>query len=269
MVSRRIISGIATVVILLAARTAGADATLIVQGSDGLKSMIQLRGGKGKMSAAGMDEYVVYDAASGTITYVEPAQRQYTQVSEAELQSGLKTAAGIRETVAPYMADMLAGLPPEQRRMIEQRMGAFPGAPAAGSKPQADQVKTVARGSHIIAGLQCKASGIVKNGRPAAEVCMATAPSGKLSRQDFETLQAMVAFSRSMAGSAGSMLGDQAKLFDFMITDIDGVPVAVRDLEGGKRYEVTAVSDATLSDRLFNGYGGFQQRELPGLLRQP
>ena len=269
MVSRRIISGIATVVILLAAQTAGADATLIVQGSDGLKSMIQLRGGKGKMSAAGMDEYVVYDAASGTITYVEPAQRQYTQISEAELQSGLKTAAGIRETVAPYMADMLAGLPPEQRRMIEQRMGAFPGAPAAGSKPQADQVKTVSRGSLMIAGLQCKASGIVKNGRPAAEVCMATAPSGKLSRQDFETLQAMVTFSRSMAGSAGNMLGDQAKLFDFMAADIDGVPVAVRDLEGGKRYEVTAVSDATLSDRLFNGYRRFQRQQLPGLLRQP
>jgi hypothetical protein len=270
MVSKRIISGIATVVILLAAQSAGADATLIVQGSDGLKSMIQLRGGKGKMSAAGSDEYVVYDAGSRTITYVEPAKRQYTQVTEAELESGLKTAAGLRETVAPYMSDMLAGLPPEQRRMIEQRMGAFPGgAPAAGSTPQADQLKTVARGTHIIAGLQCKASGIVKNGKPAAEVCMATAPSGKLSKQDFETLQAMVTFSRGMAGSAGSMLGAQARQLDFLVTDIDGVPVAVRDLENGKRYEVTAVSDATLSDGLFNGYGGFQQRELPGLLRQP
>jgi len=269
MVSRRIIGGIAAVVILLAAQSAGADATLIVQGSDGLKSMIQLRGGKGKMSAAGTDEYVVYDTGSRTITYVDPAQRQFTQVTEAELQSGLKTAAGIRETVAPYMADMLAGLPPEQRRMIEQRMGAFPAAPAAGSKPQADQVKTVPRGMHIIAGLQCKASGIVKDGRPAAEVCMATAPSGKLSKLDFETLQAMVTFSREMAGSAGSMLGDQARQLDFLVTDIDGVPVAVRDLESGKRYEVTAVSDAALSDGLFNGYSGFQRRELPGLLRQP
>jgi hypothetical protein len=269
MISRRIIGGIATVAVLLTAQPASADATLIVQGSDGLKSMIQLRGGKGKMSAAGVDEYVVYDAGSRTITYVEPAQRQYTQVTEAELQSGLQTAAGIRETVAPYMADMLAGLPPEQRRMIEQRMGAFPGTPAAGSKPQADQVKTVARGSHIIAGLQCKASGIVKNGQPAAEVCMATGPSGKLSKQDFDTLQAMVSFSRVMAGSAGSMLGAQAKQFDFLVTDIDGVPVAVRDLESGKRYEVTAVSNAALADGLFNGYGGFQQRELPGLLRQP
>jgi hypothetical protein len=98
---------------------------------------------------------------------------------------------------------------------------------------------------------------------------MATAPSGKLSKLDFETLQAMVTFSREMAGSAGSMLGDQARQLDFLVTDIDGVPVAVRDLESGKRYEVTAVSDAALSDGLFNGYSGFQRRELPGLLRQP
>jgi hypothetical protein len=269
MVSRRIIGGIATVAILLAARSAGADATLFVEGSDGLNSTIQLRGGKGKMSAAGMDEYVVYDTASGIITYVEPAQRQYTQVTEAELQSGLQTATSIKQTVAPYMADMLAGLPPAQRRMIEQRMGAFPDAPAAGRKPPEDRVETVARGVHIIAGLQCKASGIVKNGHPSAEVCMATAPGGKLSKQDFDTLQAMVSFSRNMASSAGGMLGEQVKQLDFLVTEIDGVPVAVRDLDSGKRYQVTAVSNATLSDGLFTGYGGFQQRELPGLLRRP
>ncbi|HYQ70559.1 MAG TPA: hypothetical protein VET88_01380, partial [Gammaproteobacteria bacterium] len=210
-----------------------------------------------------------YDAASRTITYVEPAQRQYTRVSEAELQAGLQTAADIRESVAPYMADMLAGLPPAQRHMIEQRMGALPGAPAAGGKPPAEPVTTVARGMHVIAGLECRASGIVKNGRPAAEVCMATTASGRLSKQDFDTLQSMVSFSRSMAGSAGGMLGDQVQQFDFLMTDIEGVPVAVRDLESGKRYEVTAVSDAALSAGLFNDYAGFQQRELPGLLRQP
>jgi len=269
MVSKCIIRGIAAVAILLAAQPAGADATLFVQGSDGLKSTIQLRGGKGKMSAAGLDEYVVYDAGSGTITYVEPAQRQYTQVTETELQSGLQTAANIKQTVAPYMADLLAGLPPAQRRMIEQRMGSFPGAPAAGGTPAAPRVEAISRGSYIIAGLQCKASSIVKNGHRSAEVCMATSPGGKLSKQDFETLQAMVSLSRNVASSAGGMLGEQVKQLEFLATDIDGVPLAVRDLDSGRRYQVTAVSNAVLSDGLFNGYGGFKQRELPGLLRQP
>ena len=55
MVSRYIIRSIVTVTILLLAQRAGADATLIIQGSDGLKSTIQLRAGKGRISATGMD----------------------------------------------------------------------------------------------------------------------------------------------------------------------------------------------------------------------
>jgi hypothetical protein len=43
----------------------------------------------------------------------------------------------------------------------------------------------------------------------------------------------------------------------------------VHDLVSGKRYEVTAISDAALSDGVFSDYGGFQQQEMPGLLRQP
>ena len=264
--SRGIIGALAAILFLLPAAPAAADATLLVDGSDGLRSIIQLRAGKGRMAAAGVDEYVVFDSRAGTVTYVEPAQGQYTQVSAAELESGLQTAAGIRQAVAPYMGDMLAGLPPAQRRMIEQRIGPLPGAPAAGGEPAA-RIETVARGQHTIAGLSCRASGIVKNGRPSAEVCMATGPSGKLSAEDFRTLEALVAFSRGMAASAAGMFGDLAQQIEFLASDIDGVPVAVRDLENGRRYQVTAVSDAVLSDELFTAHGRLSRREMPALLR--
>jgi hypothetical protein len=120
---------------------------------------------------------------------------------------------------------------------------------------------------HTVAGLHCKASGILKNGRPAAEVCMATTANGKLSKQDFATLEAIVMFSRDLASSAGNMLGDLADQLVLLAPDIDGVPVAVRDLEHGKSYRVTAVSDATLPATLFNGYTRFEKREMPDLLR--
>ncbi len=266
MVSRRIINAIAMTTIMLASQPAHADATLVVQGSDGLKSTIQVRNGKGKMSAAGMDEFIIYDTGTGTISYVEPQQRRYTQVSEDTLEANVQTAANIQEIAAPYMASMLASLSPEQRKMIEQRMGALLEPPAAGHKTKAS-IKTVARGSHIISGLHCKASGIVKDGRPAAEVCMATAASGKLSSQDFATLEAMVKFSRSVAPVAGNLLGDLAGQLEFLATDIDGIPIAVRDLQHGKRYQVTAVSNSALPDELFHGYSRFEKREMPGLLR--
>jgi hypothetical protein len=268
MACRYIISAFATAATLLAATPAFADAPLIVQGADGLESSIQVRNGRGRLNSSGMSGYLVFDTTSGSITFVEPAQRRYTQATAAELQSSIEAAASIRESVAPYMADLLAGLPAEQRRMIEQRMGGLPGAPAAGQSTGTAQIATVARGTHTIAGLRCHASGILKNGRPAAEVCMATAPSGKLSAADFATLAQMVSVARTLAAGAGSMLGNVADQLEFLATDVDGVPVAVRDLEHGKRYQVSAVSNAPLQDALFNSYGGFRKQQLAGLLGQ-
>jgi len=267
MVSSRIIGRVAMAAILLAIPPVHADTTLVVQGSDGLKSMIQVKNGKGKMSAAGVDEYIIFDAGAGTIAYVEPQQQRYMLASEAMLAANVQSARDIQNTVAPYMANMLASLSPEQRSLIRERMGPVLGPPAAGRAAAAD-IRAVARGTHTVAGLRCKASGIVKNGRPAAEVCMATAASGRLSKRDFATLETMVTFSRGIASSASGMLGDLAEQLEFLATDIDGVPIAVHDLEHGKSYQVTTVSDSALPDALFNGYGQFERREMPGLFQQ-
>jgi len=267
MISRCIIGSMVTVTIMLAATRVQADITLNVRGSDGLKSTIQVRNGTGKISTAGRGEYLLYDSGTGTVTYVEPQQQQYTRLTAAELQATVKTATSVKQSMAPYMADILAGLPAAQRKMIEQRMGSIPGAPAAGRLAKPASLRTVNRGRHTIAGLQCEASGILKNGRPAAEVCMATAASGKLSSKDFATLEALVVFSRSMAGTASALLGDMAEPFKLLATELDGVPIAVRDIEHGRQYQVTAVSNTTLSDAYFNSYGRFQKQAIPNLFR--
>ena len=267
MVSRCIIGGMVAVSVMLAAMPVHADTTLKVRGSDGLKSTIQVRNGKGRVSSVGRSEYLLYDSRTGTITYVEPIQQQYTQLTTGELEATVLAAANIKQAMAPYMADILAGLSVEQRKMIEQRMGSIPGAPAAGKLVKPADIRTVNRGRHTIAGLRCQASGIVKNGRPAAEVCMLTAADGRLSPRDFATLEALVAFSRSMAGSAGGLLGGMAEQLELLAIKLEGVPVAVRDIEHGKRYQVTAVSNAVLSDVIFNGYGKFQRQKIQNLFR--
>jgi hypothetical protein len=267
MVSRCIFGGAAMVAVMLAAIPVQADITLNVRGSDGLKSTILVRNGTGRISTDGRGEYLLYNSSTGTVTYVEPQQQQYTQLTAAELEATVQSAASIKQTVAPYMADILAGLPAAQRKMIEQRMGSIPGAPAAGMPVKSANLRTVDRGRHVIAGLRCQASGILKNGRPAAEVCMATAASGKLSNHDFATLESLVVFSRNLAGPASALLGDMAEPFKLLATELDGVPIAVRDIEHDRQYQVTAVSNATLSDAYFNSYGRFQKQALPNLFR--
>ena len=97
---------------------------------------------------------------------------------------------------------------------------------------------------------------------------MATAASGQLSSRDFATLEALVKLSRSMAGNASGLLGGMAEQqLELLDIELEGVPVAVRDLENNRRYQVTAVSNAALSDALFNGYDGFQKQAMPSLFR--
>jgi hypothetical protein len=250
---------------MLASLPAHADATLLVRGSDGLQSTVHVRNGKGKVSADGMEEYIIFDTGAATVTYVEPQEKRYTQVSRETLETSVQTTANLRNSVSPYVADMLSSLSPSQRRMIEQRMGAVLAPPAAGrsAKPS---LKTVARGSHTIAGLHCKASSIIKKGRSVAELCMATSASGKLSRHDFITLKEMVKFSRSIASSARGVLGSFGEQLEILAVDVDGVPLGVRDMELNKRYQVTSVSNTALPDAIFNDYGRYEKRNLPSLL---
>jgi len=267
MISRCIIGGMVAASVMLAAMPVQADITLKVRGTDGLNSTIQVRNGQGRVSSDDRGEYLLYDSGTGIITYVEPQQRQYTQLTAAELEATVQTAANIKQSMAPYMADILAGLPAEQRKMIEQRMGAIPGAPAAGRPVRPADIRTVDRGMLTIAGLRCQAIGIMKNGRLAADVCMATAASGKLSNHDFATLEALVKVSRKMAGTASGLLGGMAEQIELLAADLEGVPVAVRDIEHGTQYQVTAVSNAALSDTRFNSYGNFQRQGMSGLFR--
>jgi hypothetical protein len=59
-------------------------------------------------------------------------------------------------------------------------------------------------------------------------------------------------------------LGEQIKMFAI---ELDGIPVAVRDIEHSKRYQVTDVSNAVLPDALFYVRGKFQKRAMPALFR--
>lgn len=267
MVSRSIFCGIAVAFSLFAGAPVQADATLGVQGSDGLDTSIQIRNGKGRISSVGRKDYLLYDSDAGIITYVEPGYQRYTQLTVAELDAAVQAAAGVRDTVTPYVEGMLSGLPEEQRKAVEQQMGAILAPPAAGKPLQPVDIRIVDQGKQTVAGLQCQASSLLKDGTAVAEVCMATSASGKLTPADFATLAMLVKVSRSMAGNANSMLGGISDQADLLSVDLQGVPVSMRDVVSGKYYQVTGVSDEALPDVLFDNYDGYQRQGIQDLLR--
>ena len=264
MVSASTICGVAAAFSMLAVMPIQADTTLKIQGSDGLNTSIQISNGKGRIGGDGRGDYLLYDSATKIITYVEPEAQQYTQLTTAELDAMALAAANVKEAVTPYMAGMLAGLPQEQRKEIEQRMGAMLAAPAA-SKPV--DIRIVREGEQSIAGLQCQVSSLLKNGVAVAKVCMATAASGKLSAQDFVTLETLVTLSRSMADSASGLMGGAGSQVELLTVELEGVPISAQDLANGTKYQVTSVSNDALPEVLFNDYGNFQKQGVQNLFR--
>ena len=258
--------GITMALAMLGAMPAHADTTMGIQGSDGLNTSIQIRNGKGRVSSIGRDDYLLYDSGTSVITYVEPANLQYTQMSVAELEAAVQTAKSVKRTIAPYMDSILAGLSEEQKKMVEQRMGSIPGAPAAGKPVTPVDISIVDQGKQTVAGLQCQASNLLKKGETVAEVCMATSASGKLSAEDFATLEALVKVSRSMADHYSGMSGGMGMQAELLALELQGIPVKVKDIEHDKSYHVTTVTDTTLSDSLFDGYEKFQKQGIQNLL---
>ena len=252
---------------MLVALPAYPDATLTLGGPGGLESTILIRGDKGRMSSADRAEYLLFDRATQTIVFVEPALEQYTQLTVTELEATVQKAAMVKETVAPFMADILAGLPEEQRAAIEQRIGGMPGSPAAGAPARNVDIKTVARGKRVFSGLTCEARDIIKNNRPYMQVCMATRAGGALSAADFSMLESLMDISRSVAGTAGSLFGDMNQPVELLVADLNGVPLSVHDMEKGTRYQLTSITNAELSDALFMDYGKLNRKDMPVLLR--
>lgn len=252
---------------MLAALPASADATLVLGGLDNPESTIYIRGDKGRMSSAGRTEYLLYDRANEIIVFVEPATEQYTQMTVAELEAMVQKAAVVKETVAPFMADLLAGLPDEQRAAIEQQIGGMPGSPASGVPAGSAKIRTVSRGKRVFSGVACEASEILKNDRPFMQVCMATSAHGPLSAADFSMLESLMDISRRVAGTAGSLIGDLNQPLELLAADLKGVPLSVHDMENGTRYQLTSISDAELSDALFLNYGKLKRKDMPVLLR--
>ena len=265
--TKRIIYGTVVALVIIGVMPTRADTTLGIQGSDGLNSLIQIRDGKGRVSSNGREDYLLYDSDLSVFTYVEPGSQQYTQVTVAELEAAMQTAASVKQTVAPYMDSLLDGLSAEQKIMIEQRMGPILGAPAAGEPVMLADIKIVDQGKQTIAGLQCQASSLLKNGQTIAEVCMATSASGKISSRDFATLETLVNLSRSMTDHYTGMPGGTGVLAELMATELEGIPVNVKDIENGKYYQVTSVTDAALSASLFDGYEKFQKQGMQNLLK--
>jgi hypothetical protein len=176
-------------------------------------------------------QVMVYDNKRKVMTVINHGQKQVVEMDEKSLKA-MRTQM---QAMRAQMQAQLKNLPPQQRKMIEQRMGAGP-----------DGHKVVARkgGREKVGGYPCQHYDMLVNGVVEQQVCVASLKDAGVPAKDYATLEGMFAFMQRMARSQGGGAAPFAK-------DVRGLPVRMHERRTGKIQTVKSIDTGGLSDSLF------------------
>lgn len=174
---------------------------------------------------------MMYDNERKVMTVIDHAQKQIVEMNEASLEAMRQRIQAMRA----QMRAQLRSLPPEQRKMIERRIGAG----SAKTKVVAKKGK-----KDRIGGYPCRHYDMLVDGKSEQQVCVAALADAGVSATDYKTLEGMFDFMQKMAESQGAGSAPFAN-------SIKGIPVRMKEQRTGRVQTVKSISSAGLPDSLF------------------
>lgn len=167
--------------------------------------------------------------------------------------------AGVADAMKELEAQ-LAGLPPEQRAMVEAMMkqqGA--GAGSAPAAPQAPLTWTRNGKSDTVGGRACLGWDGSRAGRVEEEACATEWAALGFSRDDFAGFERMAEFMKTMTGPISQQV--QARIVD---ETLDGMPLRLtrRSPQGPQVHEVTKIEKADVPASLFELPPGLRKQSM-------
>lgn len=243
-----------------------ADLALHITDAAGAESRIYVQSGQCRIEVPGVSGYTLINTRDHALIHVDTAKREYSTMTEAQLNEQLDRLDAVRKSLSPHMEALrgsLQMLPADQRAQLEQYI-AGAAAPSAGSPVtlHADG------GLQNFAGLVCAHQRLLQGQRQVGDACLLQQPSGKLAPDDYNTLITAMALTRELSGRVGGLLTQAGNKRALLAPDIHGLPIALRDYVSGESYRVTTAGNAPLDRKLFDSYREYRQVEakaLPGL----
>jgi Domain of unknown function (DUF4412) len=223
------------------------------QGDVPALSRIELSGEHMRVDAGTMS--TLFDTGSGRMLVVQNDKHQYLDVQKAAETAG---AAMAKASAA------LANLPPDQRAMIEQRMGGhMPGA--GGAKVVATFTPTGA--SDRVGGYSCQIFRTEIDGRHVSDACVANASDAGISAADQATLRK--AFEQIKAMTEKMSAGMFKSPVDQMPTDKFPVRIVQFDASGKQTQvvQIKSVTTSTVAGSDFAIPAGYTEQDLSSLVR--
>jgi hypothetical protein len=191
---------------------------------------------------------------------VEPDKKSYVALDRKTIQA----VGGAINDAMSRVHEELAKLPPEQRAMVEQMMGQKAGAlmNSGSASPPVSAVNT-GRADEA-AGRRCRVWELARDGEVFQELCVVEF-SEVPGTEDLRTLAGRMNSLTEELSDTLSQIGVNPQDFEAM-KDVDGYPVRIRDVVGGKpaarETVVTEWREASLPTTLFVVPEGYERRDL-------
>ncbi len=197
-----------------------------------LAHVLYIQGDKVRLEGEGDPLVTLFDARQKRLILLDTASRTYRTIDVAEMRRQM-------EAIAAELRAALQGLPPEARRALEAQR-----PPAVRARPG---------GRRSAGGFTCKVWYLYRDKTFFQEVCLADARGVGIGEEDYRTFVGIATFLRELAQQAASL----ADRIQVAAADLEGIPVQVKDLERGSRFELVAASTSPLDGSLFRIPQGF------------
>lgn len=177
-----------------------------------------------KPGAASADEAVIFHGKQQEVWALDLAARRYTRVDRKQLEAiGRQLAAARREAEA-----RLAGLPPEQRQLVERMLGLH----ASGSTVVSEEIRKTDEREDVD-GKPCRNAQLIRDGGVSGEACVASWKTIGMSRRDFRVFRQLGEFQEALRESIGALPTSNLVMSQpFSVFDqLDGFPLRIRSLD--------------------------------------
>jgi len=209
---------------------------------------------------------LIFRADQRAAFMVNDAKRSFHKMTPQTMQ---QMRAGV-DAALEQMRQQMQSLPPEQRKMIEERMGQ---AGMAGGGPRTSQITYRKTGANETFGKwRCDTVEQLIDGRRTGEFCMARLDALGLTPADVKPFSDLAAFMQEGMGNAMGPRGafDFARLSDTV--GYQGFPVHVSIFNGQTKVQETttrSVERTAVPGSTFEVPAGYQEEAMPMPPRRP
>jgi hypothetical protein len=248
---------------LLTVPAAAADGVLLVQRVDdganttASSSQVQMEPNRIRTEVHdgdGRRQVVIFNGATEVLYVIDPAAQTYMEVTRADAE---KMGALMSGAMAA-LQQQLASMPPAQREMMEQKLGAMMGGAVSVARPEYKKV-----GTSQALGHSCDRYDGYTSGKKTSEICTIAPETLGFSLGDFAVLGKISDFVRRIL----PQMGDQIVGVGTPELGYSGVPVrtATTDPRSGRTVtlQVTEARRATFDDAIFQVPAGYKKTALP------